>query len=113
MVDSNTDDPVKPNPLAQTFKIENFDGGVMTAGVDLFFSKKSDTIPLRAYLTDVAAGKPGKNIIPGTQVSLTPETYLRVYVTESETVTVNLDEIVTGKTSNASGPIAKKYSTRT
>ena len=110
LVDSNTDDPVKPNPLAQTFKIENFDGGVMTTGVDLFFSKKSETIPLRAYLTDVAAGKPGKNIIPGTQVSLTPETYLRVYVTgESETVTINLDEVVTGKTSNASGPIAKVF----
>lgn len=110
LVDSNTDNPVKPNPLAQTFKIENFDGGVMTTGVDLFFSRKSDTIPLRAYLTDVVSGKPGKNIIPGTQVSLTPETYLRVYVTgESETVTISLDELVTGKTSNASGPIAKVF----
>jgi hypothetical protein len=110
LVDSNTDNPVKPNPLAQTFKIENFDGGLMATGVDLFFNKKSETIPVRAYLTDVAAGKPGKNIIPGTQVSLTPETYLRVYVTgESETVTVNLDEFVTGKTSNASGPIAKVF----
>jgi len=110
LVDSNTDNPVKPNPLAQTFKVENFDAGVMVTGVDLFFNKKSETIPIRAYLTDVAAGKPGKNIIPGTQVSLTPETYLRVYVTgESETVTVNLDEYVTGKTSNASGPIAKVF----
>ena len=110
LVDSNTDNPVKPNPLAQTFKIENFDGGLMTTGVDLFFNKKSETIPIRAYLTDVASGKPGKNIIPGTQVSLTPETYLRVYVTgESETVTVNLGEYVTGKTSNASGPIAKVF----
>ena len=110
LVDSNTDNPIKPNPLAQTFKIENFDGGLMTTGVDLFFNKKSETIPIRAYLTDVAAGKPGKNIIPGTQVSLTPETYLRVYVTgETETVTVNLDEFVTGKTSNAAGPIAKVF----
>ena len=110
LVDSNTDNPVKPNPLAQTFKIENFESGLMATGVDLFFNKKSETIPVRAYLTDVAAGKPGKNIVPGTQVSLTPETYLRVYVTgESETVTVSLDEFVTGKTSNASGPIAKVF----
>ena len=110
LVDSNTDNPVKPNPLAQTFKIENFDGGLMATGVDLFFNKKSDTIPIRAYLTDVSAGKPGKNIIPGTQVSVTPETYLRVYVTgESETVTINLGEYVTGKNSNASGPIAKVF----
>ena len=27
-VDSNTDNPVRPNPLAQTFKVENYDGGV-------------------------------------------------------------------------------------
>lgn len=110
LVDSNTDNPIKPNPLAQTFKIENFDGGVMATGVDLFFKNKSETIPLRAYLTDVTSGKPGKNIIPGTQVSLTPETYLKVYVTgETETVTINLNEYVTGKTSNASGPIAKVF----
>ena len=110
LVDSNTDNPVKPNPLAQTFKIENFDGGIMTTGVDLFFNKKSETVPIRAYLTDVSSGKPGKNIIPGTQVSLTPETYLRVYVTgENETVTVNLGEYVVGKNSNASGPIAKVF----
>lgn len=81
LVDSNTDNPIKPNPLAQTFKIENFDQGVMATGVDLFFKKKSATVPLRAYLTDVRSGKPGKNIIPGTQISLNPETYLKVYVT--------------------------------
>ena len=110
LTDSNTDNPVKPNPLAQTFKIENFDGGVFTTGVDLFFAQKSDNIPLRAYLTDVSAGKPGKNIIPGTQTSLTPETYLRVYVTgESESITLYKNELVTGYNSNAAGPIYKVF----
>lgn len=110
LVDSNTDNPVKPNPLAQTFKVENYDGGVMVTGVDLFFSKKSSNIPIRAYLTDVVTGKPGKNIIPGTQISLTPETYLKIYVTgESETITLSKDEIVTGKNSNAAGPISKIF----
>ncbi|MAH08680.1 MAG: hypothetical protein CL961_03330 [Euryarchaeota archaeon] len=110
LVDSNTDNPIRPNPLAQTFKIENFEGGLMATGVDLFFNKKSGSIPIRAYLTDVVSGKPGKNILPGTQVSMTPETYLRVYVTgENETVSVNLGEFVTGKNSNASGPIAKVF----
>ena len=108
LVDSNTDNPIKPNPLAQTFKIENFDQGVMATGVDLFFKKKSATVPLRAYLTDVRSGKPGKNIIPGTQISLNPETYLKVYVTgESETITLYKDEYVTGSNTNASGPILK------
>ena len=110
LTDSNTDNPVKPNPLAQTFKVENFDGGVFSTGVDLFFAQKSNNIPLRAYLTDVSAGKPGKNIIPGTQVSLTPETYLRIYVTgESETITIYKGEKVTGYNSNASGPIYKVF----
>jgi len=110
LVDSNTDNPVKPNPLAQTFKIENFTGGLFTTGVDLFFAKKSKNIPLRTYLTDVTSGKPGKNIIPGTQISLTPETYLRVYVTgESETIIIYKGEKVTGYNSNASGPIYKIF----
>lgn len=110
LTDSNTEDPIKPNPLAQTFKIENFDGGVMATSVDLFFKSKSSTIPLRAYLTDVSFGKPGKNIIPGTQVSLNPETYLKVYVTgENDTIVLTRGEFVTGATSNASGPIDKIF----
>jgi len=110
LTESNTDNPIKPNPLAQTFKIENFNQGVMVTGVDLFFKKKSDTIPLRAYLTDVSLGKPGKNIVPGTEVSLNPETYLRVYVTgELDTVSIEKGEFVTGVMSNASGPISKIY----
>ena len=35
---SNTANPVRPNPLAQTFKVENFDGGVFTTGVDLILT---------------------------------------------------------------------------
>ncbi len=108
LIESNTDNPIKPNPLAQTFKVENFVQGLMATGVDLFFKNKSNTVPLRAYLTDTLSGKPGKNIIPGTQISLNPETYLKVYVTgESETITIYKDEYVTGATSNGSGPILK------
>ena len=105
--DSNTENPIKPNPLAQTFKVEGFDGGVFVTSLDLFFSKKSDTIPLRVYLTDVQNGKPGKNIIPGTQKILSPETYLRVVA--NETLTITRGEKATGSSSNASGPISKVF----
>ena len=104
-VDSNTDNPIRPNPLAQTFKVENYDGGVFTTGLDLFFSKKSNRIPVKVYLTNVDSDKPGKNIIPGTEKVLSPYTFLKfftngnVYVTQGETAT--------GSTSAASGPIAK------
>ena len=104
---SNTANPIRPNPLAQTFKVENFDGGVFTTGIDLYFSTKSSSIPVRVYLTDVDNSKPGKNIIPGTQKVLNPDTYLRVVA--SSNLTVTKGEKVTGATSNASGPISKVF----
>ena len=107
ITDSNTDNPIKPNPLAQTFKVEGYEGGLFTTGVDLFFSSKSENIPLRVYLTDVQNGKPGKNIVPGTQTVLSPSTYLRVVA--SDTLTVVKEELVTGSISNATGPISKIF----
>lgn len=110
LVDSNTDVKSKPNPLAQTFKIENFEGGVFTTGVDLYFAKKSATIPVRAYLTDLASGKPGKNIIPGTQIVKSPDTILRVYLTgDVDSITIERGEDVTGLSSGAVGPLSKVY----
>ena len=105
VTDSNTENPVKPNPLAQTFTVEGFDGGVFGTSVDLFFSTKSSNIPIRVYLTDIQNGKPGKNIIPGTQKVLTPETFLKVIA--SDTLTITKGENVTGSKSNATGPISK------
>ena len=104
-IDNNTDNPVRPNPLAQTFKVENFEGGCFVTSVDLFFAKKSKNIPLRVYLTDVASDKPGKNIIPGTEKSLLPNTLLKCYTNGN--VSVSKGEFVTGASSAASGPILK------
>ena len=102
-VDSNTDNPVRPNPLAQTFKIENYDGGVFTTGVDLYLNKKSSSIPIKVYLTNVESDKPGKNIIPGTEKVLSPSTFLKFY--SNGNVYVTKGEMVTGATSAASGPV--------
>ena len=107
LTDSNTNNPSRPNPLAQTFTVDGFEGGLFTTGIDLFFSQKSSTIPLRVYLTDVQSGKPGKNIIPGTQKVLTPNTYLRVVA--SDTLYITKGENITGSSSNASGPVNKIY----
>ncbi len=110
LVNSNTDVETKPNPLAQTFKVEGIDGGVFVTDIDLFFAKKSNTIPLRVYLTNVDSGKPGKNIVPGTQVSLNPETKLKVYLTgDLESISVTKGELITGKNSGCIGPISKIY----
>jgi hypothetical protein len=107
LVDNNTSNKEKPNALSQTFKIENFDGGLFVTGVDLFFAKKSLTIPVRVYLSNVESGVPGKYIIPGTEITLHPNTFLKVFA--SGNLTVKVGEIVTGARSTASGPVFKVY----
>ena len=107
LIESNTDNPVRPNPLAQTFKIENLDGGCFLTGVDLYFNKKSATIPVKTYITNVDAEKPAKNIIPGSEKTLTPNTFLKCFA--SGNMAIYKNESVTGASSTASGPILKVF----
>jgi len=95
----------KPNPLAQTFSVSNAPGGMFVTGMDLFFNKKSSTIPIKVYLSNIESGKPGKYVVPGTECILNPDTYLKVYT--NGTITVTQGEKVTGSNSGASGPISK------
>ena len=104
-VDSNTDNPVRPNPLAQTFKVENYEGGVFATGVDLFFNKKSNTIPIKVYLSNVDSEKPAKNIVPGTEKVIMPYTFLKFFTNGNVYVTIG--ESATGSSSAASGPIER------
>ena len=73
----NASTQAKPSPLSQTFRVENMDGGCFVTGIDLFFSQKSETLPIRVYLTDTNSGKPGTYVIPGTEVVKSTDTYLR------------------------------------
>jgi hypothetical protein len=107
LIESNTDNPVRPNPLAQTFKVENLDGGCFVTGVDLFFSKKSTNIPIKTYISNVDAEKPAKNIVPGSEKTLSPNTFLKCFA--SGNVAVYVGESVTGASSSASGPILKIF----
>jgi len=94
---------IKPNPLAQSFKVENSPGGIFLTGINLYFAKKSSIIPVRVYLSNVESTKPGKYILPGTQKSLLPDTYIRVFT--NGTLNINKGEKATGKDTKASGPI--------
>ena len=107
LIDSNTENTARPNPLAQTFKVDNFEGGMFSTGVDLFFSKKSSSIPIRVYLSNVDSEKPGKYILPGSEVTLYPDTFLKVY--SSGNITLTVGENVTGVRSLAIGPLSKVY----
>jgi len=97
----------RPNPLAQTFKVENLDGGCFTTGITLYFNKKASSIPVRTYLTNTVSGKPGKYIVPGTEKTISPETYLKIYV--SQETTIEIGEIASGVQSGASGPVYKVF----
>ena len=94
---------IKPNPLSQSFKIENSPGGIFLTGMNLYFAKKSSTIPVRVYLSNIESGKPGKYIVPGTEKSLLPDTYLRVFT--NGTLKITKGEYATGGNSKASGPV--------
>ena len=110
LINNNTQSKIKPNPLAQTFKVENYEGGVFVTGLDLFFSTKSSSIPIRVYISNIDSDKPGKYIVPGTESTLYPDTYLKVYLTgDVDTITIKKSELVLGKTSNAEGPILKVF----
>ena len=45
-IDSNTENTARPNLMAQTFNVENFEGGMFTK-VLIYSSMKSTTIPLK------------------------------------------------------------------
>ena len=94
---------LKPNPLSQTFKIENYTGGVFLTSIDLFFNKKSDALPIKVYLTNTESGKPGKYIIPGSESVKYPYTYLKIYTNGS--VILSKNEYISGSKSGAAGPI--------
>ena len=72
-------------------------------GIDLFFSKKSSNIPVKTYITNVDAEKPAKNIVPGSEKVLSPNTFLKCYTNGD--VAVYKNESVVGASSAASGPI--------
>ena len=103
IVDSKYQNKEKPNPLCQTFKIQNYDGGVFLTGVDLYFAKKSSTVPIRVYLTNVDLNTPGKYIVPGSESVLMPNTYIRIIVNES--IDIKIGELAEGVSSGVKGTI--------
>jgi len=103
IVDVSTSNRQKPNPLSQTFTVEGQTGGCFATAVDLFFKRKSATVPLRVYITDTSVGKPGKNIVPGSVCAKNPNTYLRVVASSNLNITIG--ERITGRNSGAAGPL--------
>ena len=66
---SFTPDNPNPDPLAQTFSIDNNEGVFLTK-VDLYFEEKDDTIPIKVYLVETINSRPGRRIIPFSEVTV-------------------------------------------
>ena len=75
----------------------------MASSIDLYFSAKDVTLPVTVKLTDTIAGRPTKNVIPGSISTMDSSTYIRVITSGSHTLIKN--EIIEGDTSNAQGPL--------
>lgn len=62
-------DPLQrnPDPIAQTFLIEG-KSGVFLSKVDLFFSEKDDNIPIKVYIVETINSRPGRRILPFSEV---------------------------------------------
>ena len=61
------------DPLAQSFLVEE-QGGVFLTSVDVYFSTKDDNIPISMQIRTMENGYPTTNILPFSDVTLTPDT---------------------------------------
>jgi len=58
------------DPLAQTFLIPNVEEGLFATSIDLYFSAKSSTLPVTAYIVLVSNGIPTQQIMPFSTVTI-------------------------------------------
>ena len=61
------------SPIAQTFLIPQVREGIFATSVDIYFSRKSTSLPVSLYLVTVEDGIPTKNVIPFSRVTLEAE----------------------------------------
>lgn len=59
-----------PDPIAQTFIIENSAYGLFISKLELFFRTKSSTLPITVQIREVQNGFPGTRILPFGSVTL-------------------------------------------
>ena len=89
---------VHRDPLAQSFLIDDIQNpsGVFLSSVELYFENKSETLPVNVAIVTMENGFPSQNIIPFSEVTLTPYTVVDgVYTTNELVKTSNNASIAT------------------
>jgi len=61
------------DPLAQSFMIGEIETGLFATSVDLYFQRKSNSVPVQMYVVTTDNGYPSQEIIPGSEITLMPE----------------------------------------
>jgi len=101
------------DPIAQTFEVSGFDEGLFLTSLDLYFQNKTTSSgtdtdrPVTVYLTETTAGVPTRRTLPFSEVTLNPDTILRIRTTNtvSPGVSFTAGVTVTGVSSGATGEI--------
>ena len=101
------------DPLAQTFKVSGFDGGIFVSSVDLYFKNKltptneETNRPVTVYLVDTNGGLPTRNVLPFSESTLESDTQLRIKINTNvpSGETIKKGETIKGTTSGASGTV--------
>jgi len=101
------------DPIAQTFEVSGFDEGLFLTSLDLYFENKTTSSgtdtdrPVTVYMTETTAGVPTRRTLPFSEVTLNPDTVLRIRTTNtvSPAVSFTAGATVTGVSSGATGEI--------
>lgn len=94
---------VHKDPIAQSFLIDDIQSpsGVFLSSVELYFETKSETLPVNVAIVTMENGFPSQNIVPFSEVTLTPYTVVDGIYSTNEIVKTS---------SNASIPTKFEFS---
>lgn len=94
---------VHKDPIAQSFLIDDIQSpsGVFLSSVELYFETKSETLPVNVAIVTMENGFPSQNIVPFSEVTLTPYTVVDGVYSTNEIVKTS---------SNASSPTKFEFS---
>lgn len=101
--------PVRRDPIAQTFYIDNTsDDGVFVSDIDIFFKTKDSVQGVEVYMVPTEQGAPTSKIIPHSRVIKKSNSIIRVVCDLNGLNTATLEQGITvvGTTSGAVGVIS-------
>ena len=87
------------DPIAQSFLIDNIQSpsGVFLSSVELYFETKSQTLPVNVAIVTMENGYPSQNIVPFSEVTLTPYTVVNKELTTIDVVKTSINASIPTK----------------